>query len=108
MGGIFQDGAGVVAPGMLRQHGEPVDDADDLMIGDERQRAPHVRVGNRVEIPIEAHVRLLPRADRPDERRLERMLGARQEARLLLGEHRGDGAIALVGMRPSRWSGCGR
>ena len=70
------------------------------MVGtrEQRQRAPHVGVRNRVAVAVEAHVGRLAGDDGAHHVGLEGMRGQRQEPRLLLGQHVGDGPIALLGM----------
>ena len=67
--------------------------------GEERQGATDVRVGNRVAVAVEPHVRRLAGHDGAHHVRLEGMRGEWQQPRLLLGEHVGHGPIALLGMR---------
>ena len=57
MRGVFDRLPGVVAAGVPRELRRPVDDADRGGTGEQRHRAADVRVGNRVPIPVEGHVR---------------------------------------------------
>ena len=100
MGGVLDDGAGVVAAHMARHLRAAVEDAHGGRIGEQRDGAPHERVRQRVLIAVEGEVRLLARARRADQRGLERVRGHGQQHALLLGEDRGDGLVALLGMAP--------
>ena len=100
MGGVLDDQSGVVGAVMVGQFGLSVEDSDAGGAGDQRQRLSDVGVGNRVEIAVEADVGGLAGADDVHQVGLEGMGGQRQQAGLLLGPDVGDGAVALVGVRP--------
>lgn len=76
--------------------------ADGGRTREQRQRAAHSRVRNRVVIPVEADVGRFPGRDGPQDVDREGMRGQRQEPSLLLGEDVRHGPIAVLGMANSR------
>ena len=92
--------AGVVTPRMARDLVGARHDPDGGGVGQERERAADVDVGNRVTVAIEADVRQFAGDDGAHQLGLEGMRGQRQEPRLLLREDLGDGLVAVLGMRP--------
>jgi hypothetical protein len=67
---------------------------------DEGERPADERVRDRVVVAVEADVRRLAGADGAEEVAAERVLGERQQARLLLGEGVGHPLLPAVGHRP--------
>ena len=65
-----------------------------------RSGAAHVRVGNRVEIPIEADVGRFAGADGAHRVRLKGVCRQREQPGLFLRQHVGDRPVALLGMAP--------
>ena len=81
MGEIFDLHAAVVAAGMGGEFGDAVEDAHALLVGDDTERAPHMRVRHRVVVQIEAHIRRLADLHRHPLAEGELALGQRQQAR---------------------------
>ncbi len=74
-----------------------IDHADGRFRGHEREWFPDERVRDGVIVAVEANVGRLARGDGLHVARVERMLGQRQEALLLVGEGLGDGAGGVSG-----------
>ena len=89
----------VVAADMARDLVEARDDPNRGRAGQERERATHVGMGNRVPVAIEGDVRQVAGHDRPHQFGLEGMRGQRQEPRLLCREDLRDRLVAVLGMR---------
>ena len=85
---------------MAGQFGLAVQDPDGGGTRHERQGAAHVRVGNRVEIPIEADVGRFAGADGAHRVRLKGVCRQREQPGLFLRQHVGDRPVALLGMAP--------
>ena len=84
---LLDDLAGVIAADVARDLLGAGDHAHGGRTREQRQRAPHVRVRNRVAVAVEAHVGGLAGDHRAHHVGLEGMRGERQQPRLLLGEH---------------------
>src|SRR5207244_7240945 len=74
-----------------------VEDPNDGVGGDERQRLPDERVRDGVVIAVEANVRRLARGHGLRMERVEAMLGERQEPLSLLDERLRDGTRVVSG-----------
>jgi hypothetical protein len=73
-----------------------VEDTHEPVGGDEHQGLLRQRVGNRVIVAVEAQVRCFAGAQGLNGVAVERMGGQRQEARPLVGERGGDGALVGI------------
>ena len=100
MRGVFEGLAGVVAPPMAGHLGLAIQDAHLCPAGHEREWLAHVRVGNRVLVPIDAHVGGLAGAHRAEQLGLKRVRRQREEAGPFLGPEVGDRTVALFGVAP--------
>ena len=100
MRGVFDGLPGVVTALMAGELGLAVEEPDGGRARHERERTPHVRVGNRVLVPIEADVGRLARAHRAQPVRLKRVRRQGEQPGLFLRQHVSDRPVALLGMAP--------
>jgi hypothetical protein len=99
--GILDGAAAIIAARVRGDLDASVEEPEHRFGGDESERFPNDRGGDRIVVEIEAHVRRLAGPDRPHERAFEGMLGERQEPRALLVEGIADGpTIGITGNRP--------
>ena len=100
MRGVVEGLPRVVAAPMAGQFGLAVQEPDGGRAGHEREGAPHVRVGNRVLIPIEADVGRLAGAHRAQDVGLKRVRRQGEQPGLFLRQHVADRSVPVLGMAP--------
>ena len=100
MRGVFDGLPRIVTAPMAGQLGVAVQDPDGGGARHERQGPAHVRVGNRVEIPIEADVGRFAGAYGAHHVRLKGVRGQGEQPGLFLRQHVGNRPVPLLGMAP--------
>src|SRR5262249_51783877 len=96
---LFDRLAGVVAARMLGNFFcGPGDQPHRRRRRDQGERLLPMRMGDRVAIPVEAHVGGFAGGDDPLHGGVEGMRGEREKPRLLVREELGDGVIGVLGM----------
>src|SRR5687768_13124510 len=85
--------------GVARNLVVPIEEANDLVVGDEGERAPSVPARHGVPVGVELHERLSIDGDRRDGVGLRKRIGQREETRALLVEEFDDASFWPSRMR---------
>ena len=90
----------VVAAAMAGEHLRAIDDAHLVRVGEHRQHPPHMGVRHGVVVQVEADIGRLADLDRDALEQRRGIVGQRQQARRLLGEHRAHRAVRFARTAP--------